>query len=70
MTFSPCLIRSSTASGDARFALGDPLIDRCGCVFLALMAEGGATAHSCDSDDRKRGFGDRADLTPLSEIIA
>src|SRR5258706_15778778 len=28
MTFSPCLIRSSTASGDARFALGDPLVDR------------------------------------------
>jgi integrase/recombinase XerD len=28
MTFSPCLIRSSTASGDARFVLGDPLVDR------------------------------------------
>ncbi len=28
MTFSPCLIRSSTAAGDARFALGDPLVDR------------------------------------------
>ena len=28
MTFSPCLIRSSTAAGDARFELGDPLVDR------------------------------------------
>jgi site-specific recombinase XerD len=28
MTFSPCLIRSSTAAGDARFELGDPLLDR------------------------------------------
>ena len=28
MTFSPCLIRSSTAAGDARFVLGDPLVDR------------------------------------------
>lgn len=28
MTFSPCLIRSSTPSGDARFVLGDPLVDR------------------------------------------
>jgi len=28
MTFSPCLIRSTTASGDARFVLGDPLVDR------------------------------------------
>jgi hypothetical protein len=28
MTFSPCLVRSSTASGDARFVLGDPLVDR------------------------------------------
>jgi site-specific recombinase XerD len=28
MTFSPCLIRSSTAAGEARFELGDPLVDR------------------------------------------
>lgn len=28
MTFSPCLIRSSTPAGDARFALGGPLVDR------------------------------------------
>lgn len=28
MTFSPCLVRLSTASGDARFVLGDPLVDR------------------------------------------
>jgi integrase/recombinase XerD len=28
MSFSPCLVRSSTAAGDARFALGDPLVDR------------------------------------------
>ena len=28
MTFSPCLIRSATAAGDARFVLGDPLVDR------------------------------------------
>ena len=28
MTFSPCLIRSSTPSGDARFVLGDALVDR------------------------------------------
>ncbi len=28
MTFSPCLVRSSTASGDARFVLGDPFVDR------------------------------------------
>jgi site-specific recombinase XerD len=28
MTFSPCLIRSSTAAGEARFGLGDPLLDR------------------------------------------
>jgi len=27
MIFSPCLIRSSTAAGDARFGLGDPLVD-------------------------------------------
>jgi hypothetical protein len=34
MTFSPCVIRSSTAGGDARFALGDPLVDR----YLAFVA--------------------------------
>ena len=28
MTFSPCLIRSSTAAGEARFELGHPLVDR------------------------------------------
>jgi hypothetical protein len=28
MSFLPCLIRSSTAAGDARFELGDPLVDR------------------------------------------
>ena len=28
MTFSPCLVRSSTAAGEARFVLGDPLVDR------------------------------------------
>ena len=28
MTFMPCLIRSSTAAGEARFELGDPLLDR------------------------------------------
>jgi site-specific recombinase XerD len=28
MTFSPCLIRSSTRGGETRFALGDPLVDR------------------------------------------
>jgi integrase/recombinase XerD len=28
MSFSPCLVRSSTAAGDARFALGHPLVDR------------------------------------------
>ena len=28
MTFSPCLIRSFTAAGEARFELGDPLLDR------------------------------------------
>jgi integrase/recombinase XerD len=28
MSFSPCLVRSSTAGGDARFELGDPLVDR------------------------------------------
>jgi hypothetical protein len=28
MRFFPCLIRSSTAAGDARFELGDPLVDR------------------------------------------
>jgi site-specific recombinase XerD len=28
MTFSPCLIRSSTAAGETRFELGDPLVDR------------------------------------------
>src|SRR5437016_3970618 len=28
MTFSPCLIRSSTAAGDVRFELGHPLVDR------------------------------------------
>lgn len=28
MTFVPCLIRSSTASGEVRFELGDPLVDR------------------------------------------
>lgn len=27
MTFSPCLIRSFTTGGEARFALGDPLLD-------------------------------------------
>jgi integrase/recombinase XerD len=28
MTFVPCLIRSQSAVGDARFGLGDPLVDR------------------------------------------
>ena len=28
MTFSPCLIRSFTTGGEARFVLGDPLVDR------------------------------------------
>jgi integrase/recombinase XerD len=28
MTFSPCVIRSSTAAGETRFELGDPLVDR------------------------------------------
>jgi integrase/recombinase XerD len=28
MRFSPCLVRSSTAAGDARFELGHPLVDR------------------------------------------
>jgi integrase/recombinase XerD len=28
MTNFPCLIRSATATGEARFALGDPLVDR------------------------------------------
>ena len=28
MTFVPCLIRSSTAAGESRFVLGDPLVDR------------------------------------------
>jgi integrase/recombinase XerD len=28
MTNFPCLIRSATAAGEARFALGDPLVDR------------------------------------------
>src|SRR5438067_13527871 len=28
MTFSLCLIRSSTTAGEARFELGDPLVDR------------------------------------------
>src|SRR5437763_12620215 len=28
MSFSPCLIRSSNAAGDARFELGHPLVDR------------------------------------------
>ncbi len=28
MTFSPCLIRSSTAAGEVRFELGDPVVDR------------------------------------------
>lgn len=33
MTFSPCLIRSSTSAGEARFALDHPLVDRdLGCV--------------------------------------
>jgi integrase/recombinase XerD len=27
MTQSPCLIRTSTAGGEVRFALGDPLVD-------------------------------------------
>lgn len=27
MTFSPCLVRSFTTGGEARFALGDPLLD-------------------------------------------
>ncbi len=27
MTFVPCLIRSSSSAGEARFALGDPLVD-------------------------------------------
>ncbi len=28
MTFTPCLVRSSTANGEFRFELGDPLLDR------------------------------------------
>src|ERR1700730_5267578 len=28
MSFSPCLVRSLTAGGDARFELGHPLVDR------------------------------------------
>lgn len=28
MSFMPCLVRSSTAAGEARFVLGDPLVDR------------------------------------------
>ena len=28
MSFSPCLIRSSTAAGEVRFELGHPLVDR------------------------------------------
>lgn len=28
MSFMPCLIRSSTAAGESRFELGDPLVDR------------------------------------------
>ena len=28
MTFLPCLVRSSTATGEARFELGHPLLDR------------------------------------------
>src|SRR5712691_4563544 len=28
MSFIPCLIRSLTAAGEARFELGDPLVDR------------------------------------------
>ncbi len=28
MTFTPCLVRSSTANGEFRFQLGHPLLDR------------------------------------------
>src|SRR5436309_149174 len=33
MTFSPCVIRSSTAAGDVHFELGHPLVDR----YLAFV---------------------------------
>ncbi len=34
MTFMPCLVRSSTAAGEYRFSLGDPLLDS----YLAFVA--------------------------------
>lgn len=34
MTQFPCLIRSSTAGGEVRFVLGDPLVDS----YLAFVA--------------------------------
>lgn len=34
MNWFPCLIRSSTAGGEARYALGDPLVDS----YLAFVA--------------------------------
>jgi integrase/recombinase XerD len=34
MSWFPCLVRSSTGGGEARFALGDPLVDS----YLAFVA--------------------------------
>jgi integrase/recombinase XerD len=34
VTFSPCLVRSSTATGERRYAVGDPLVDS----YLAFVA--------------------------------
>ena len=41
MSFSPCLVRSLTAGGDARFELGHPLVDR----YLEFVAGAGSAEH-------------------------
>jgi len=40
MSSFPCLARSSTSGGEARFALGDPLVD----WYLAFVAGSGEHA--------------------------
>jgi hypothetical protein len=52
MTFMPCLVRSSTAAGEHRYALGDPLVDS----YLAFVAGRArpntlrAVAHDCSTN--------------------
>jgi hypothetical protein len=60
MTFSPCLIRSSTAAGEVRFELGDPLVDRYLEFVAGRSRPNTLRAVSADASDSNQEYWQRA----------